>query len=354
MATTHVIGDTAALTGRSLRHISRSPDTIITTAIMPIAMMLLFVYVFGGAIDTGSGSYVNYMLPGILLITIASGVAYTAFRLFTDLDGGIFERFQSLPIARSGVLWAHVLTSVLANLISLVIVVGVALVMGFRSGAGLQAWLGVAGILILFTLAVTWLAVIAGLSAKSVDGASAFSYPLIFLPFLSSAFVPTDTMPGPVRAFAENQPVTSIVNTIRDLFAQQPVGNDIWIALAWCVGLLVVAYGFAMMMLPPQDQLAPWQCVENCGEAVRVATGDVVTVSVQVRRPPSRTPTSLASHPAPSRTSPRHPRPAVTGRVWSMIATSGPAYADSQEPSNSVELLRDSDNNSCDPSIWSM
>jgi ABC-2 type transport system permease protein len=245
---THLFGDTAALTGRSLRHISRSPDTIITTAIMPIAMMLLFVYVFGGAIDTGSSSYVNYMLPGILLITIASGVAYTAFRLFMDLDGGIFERFQSLPIARSGVLWAHVLTSVLANLISLVIVVGVALVMGFRSGAGVLAWLGVAGILILFTLAVTWLAVIAGLSAKSVDGASAFSYPLIFLPFLSSAFVPTDTMPGPVRAFAENQPVTSIVNTIRDLFAQQPVGNDVWIALAWCLGLLIVAYAFAMGM----------------------------------------------------------------------------------------------------------
>ncbi|TCO26514.1 ABC-2 type transport system permease protein [Kribbella steppae] len=245
---THLIGDTAALTGRSLRHISRSPDTIITTAIMPIAMMLLFVYVFGGAIDTGSSSYVNYMLPGILLITIASGVAYTAFRLFTDLDGGIFERFQSLPIARSGVLWAHVLTSVLANLISLVIVVGVAFIMGFRTGAGVLAWLAIAGILVLFTLAVTWLAVIAGLSAKSVDGASAFSYPLIFLPFLSSAFVPTETMPGPVRAFAEHQPVTSIVNTIRALFAQQPVGNDIWIALAWCVGLLVVAYAFAMVI----------------------------------------------------------------------------------------------------------
>ncbi|MFI5695350.1 ABC transporter permease [Kribbella sp. NPDC051586] len=242
---THLIGDTATLTGRSLRHILRSPDTIITTAIMPIAMMLLFVYVFGGAIDTGAVKYVNYLLPGILLITIASGVAYTSFRLFMDLKSGIFERFQSLPIARSGVLWGHVLTSLVANLISLVIVVGVALIMGFRTGAGIGAWLAVAGMLVLFTLAVTWLAVIAGLSAKSVDGASAFSYPLIFLPFLSSAFVPTATMPGPVRAFAENQPVTSIVNTIRDLFAQQPIGNDIWIALAWCVGLLVLAYAGA-------------------------------------------------------------------------------------------------------------
>jgi len=246
--TTRFFGDTALLTGRSLRHITRSPDTIITTTIMPIAFMLLFVYVFGGAISAGSGSarYVQYLLPGILLITIASSIAYTAFRLFMDMQSGIFERFQSMPIARSSVLWAHVLTSLVASLVSVVVVVGVALVMGFRSGAGVLAWLAVAGILILFTLALTWLAVIAGLSAKTVDGASAFSYPLIFLPFISSAFVLTATMPGPVRAFAEHQPVTPIVNTIRDLYTQQSVGTGIWIALAWCVGVLIVAYIVAM------------------------------------------------------------------------------------------------------------
>ncbi len=242
----HFFGDTAVLTGRSLRHITRSLDTIITTAIMPIAFMLLFVYVFGGAINSGTDSYVTYLLPGILLITIASGISYTAFRLFGDMQSGIFERLQSMPIARSSVLWAHVLTSLVANLVSLVVVVIVAVLMGFRSPAGLEAWLAVAGIMILFTLALTWLAVIPGLTATSVDGASAFSYPLILLPFISSAFVPTETMPGPVRAFAENQPVTSIVNAIRDLFAQQTVGTDIWIALAWCVGILVVAYVFAM------------------------------------------------------------------------------------------------------------
>jgi len=241
----HVAGDTAVLLSRSLRHIARSPDTIITTAIMPIAFMLLFVYVFGGAIETGSGPYVNYLLPGILVITIASGISYTAYRLFLDLQGGIFERFQSMPIARSAVLWAHVLTSLVANLISLVVVVGVALIMGFRTGASVLEWLAVAGIVVLFTLALTWIAVIPGLTAKSVDGASAFSYPLIFLPFISSAFVPTESMPGPVRAFAEHQPVTSIVNAIRDLFSGQPVGTDIWTALAWCVGVLVVAYVFA-------------------------------------------------------------------------------------------------------------
>jgi ABC-2 type transport system permease protein len=231
------LGDTALLTGRSLRHIMRSPDTIITTTIMPVAFMLLFVYVFGGAISSGSDSYVDYLLPGILLITIASSISYTAFRLFLDMKSGIFERFQSMPIARSSVLWAHVLTSLVASLISL---------MGFRSGAGVLAWLAVAGILILFTLALTWLAVIAGLSAKSVDGASAFSYPLIFLPFISSAFVLTATMPGPVRAFAEHQPVTPIVNTIRDLYTQQPVGSGVWTALAWCAGILIVAYTVAM------------------------------------------------------------------------------------------------------------
>jgi ABC-2 type transport system permease protein len=243
---THFFSDTFIMLGRTMRHITRSPDTIITTAIMPIAFMLLFVYVFGGAINAGPGSYVNYLLPGILLITIASGISYTAYRLFLDLQSGIFDRYNSMPIARSSALWGHVLTSVVANGISVVVVVLVALLMGFRSSAGVLAWLEVAGILLLFTLALTWLAVIPGLTAKSVDGAAAFAYPLIFLPFISSAFVPTASMPGPVRAFAENQPVTAIVNTIRALFEQQPVGNDIWIALAWCVGVLVVAFVFAM------------------------------------------------------------------------------------------------------------
>ena len=246
MTTTHFGSDTAALTGRSLRHIVRSPDTIITTTIMPIMFMLLFVYVFGGAIEVGTEAYVDYLLPGILLITVASGIAYTAFRLFMDLQGGIFERFQSMPVARSSVLWAHVLTSLVANLVSLAVVVGVALLMGFRSGAGPLAWLGVLTLLVLFTLALTWLAVIPGLTAKTVDGASAFAYPLIFLPFLSSAFVPTDTMPGPVRAFAEHQPVTSIVDAIRGLLDQQPVGSDFVVAVAWCLALLVAAYVLAM------------------------------------------------------------------------------------------------------------
>jgi ABC-2 type transport system permease protein len=238
--------DMGVMLGRSMRHILRSLDTIITVTIMPIAFMLLFVYVFGGAIQTGTDNYVNYLLPGILLIAIASGIAYTAYRLFMDMQRGIFERFHSMPIARSTVLWGHVLTSLVSNAISVVVIILVALVMGFRSSAGVLSWLAVAGILALFTLALTWIAAIAGLSAKSVDGAGAFSYPLIFLPFISSAFVPTESMPSGVRAFAENQPVTSIVDAIRALLSGQPVGNDIWGALAWCLGILIVAYIFAM------------------------------------------------------------------------------------------------------------
>jgi ABC-2 type transport system permease protein len=248
----HAVHDTTVLLTRSLRHIVRSPDTIITTAITPVAMLLLFVYVFGSAIHTGtgagtgSGRYVDYLLPGILLITVASGVSYTAYRLFTDVSGGIVERFQSMPISRSALLWGHVLTSVLATLVSLALVVLVALVMGFRSGAGVLAWLAVVGLLVLVTLALTWLAVIPGLTAKSVDGVSGFSYPLIFLPFVSSAFVPTAGMPGPVRWFAQHQPVTSVVDTIRDLYAQQHVGPEGWLAVGWSVGLLLVAYVLAM------------------------------------------------------------------------------------------------------------
>ncbi|UTX52704.1 ABC transporter permease [Leucobacter aridicollis] len=245
----HALTDTGALTARSLKHILRSPDTIITTAVTPVALMLLFVFVLGGAINTGSSdSYINYMLPGILLITIASGIAYTAYRLFLDMQGGIFERFQSMPIARSSVLWAHVFTSLAANLVSIGLVIGVACLLGFRTNASSVAWLAVIGILTLFTLALTWVAVIAGLSAKTVDGASAFSYPLIFLPFISSAFVPTASMPGPVAWFAEHQPVTAIVDSIRNLFAGDPVGSELWVALAWLVGILAVAYGTAILI----------------------------------------------------------------------------------------------------------
>lgn len=232
-----------------MKHILRSPDTIITVAITPIAMMLMFVYVFGGAVKMSMGAdvnYINYQLPGILLMAIASGIAYTAYRLFLDMQRGLFSRFNSMPIGRSSILWSHVLTSVVSNMLTVVIIFLVALIMGFRSSAGILNWLAAAGILALYTLALTWIAVIPGITAKSMEGASSFSYILLFLPFLSSAFVPTETMPTVVRVFAENQPVTSIVETIRALLSSQSVGDDIWVALAWCVGIMLVAYIFAM------------------------------------------------------------------------------------------------------------
>jgi ABC-2 type transport system permease protein len=244
-AKNHFFSDMGVMLGRSMRHIFRSMDTILTVCITPIAMMLLFVYVFGGAIETGTDNYVNYLLPGILLMAIASGVAYVAYRLFMDKQRGIIERFNSMPIARSAVLWGHVLTSVVSNVITIAVIILAALMMGFRSSAGVLSWLAVAGILVLFTLALTWIAAIAGLSARTVEGASAFSYPLIFLPFISSAFVPTVSMPKVVRAFAENQPVTPIVETIRALLSNQPAGHEIWVALAWCLVIMIVAYLFA-------------------------------------------------------------------------------------------------------------
>jgi ABC-2 type transport system permease protein len=242
----HVLGDTGIMLGRSLRHVFRSMDSIITVALMPVAMMLLFVFVFGGAIRAGTDNYVNYLLPGILLIAIASGVSYTAFRLFGDVQSGIFERFHAMPIARSAVLWGHVLTSLVSNALSVIVIFLVALIIGFRPSGSIFAWLAVIGILAIFTLALTWIAVIAGLSAKTADGASAFSYPLIFLPLISSAFVPTETMPAAVRLFAEHQPVTSIVDAIRSLLDARPVGTGIWIAMAWCFGIMVAASFFAM------------------------------------------------------------------------------------------------------------
>ncbi|MFX1704950.1 ABC transporter permease [Chitinophaga sp. CC14] len=248
----YFFADMSVMLGRSMRHVLRSMDTIITVTIMPIAMMLLFVYVLGGAIQSGTDNYVDYLLPGILLIAIANSVGYVSYRLFNDVQRGIFERFNSMPIARSAAIWGHIMTSLVSNLISLTVIIIVALIMGFRSPAGILSWLAVAGILALFTLALAWIAAIAGLSAKSVDGATAIAYPIHFLPLISSAFVPTATMPGPVRAFAENQPVTSIVETIRALLSNQPVGNEIWVALAWCIGIILVAYIIAMRVYKKQ------------------------------------------------------------------------------------------------------
>ena len=240
--------DTGVMVNRSMTHMFRSIDTIITVIAMSVMMMLLFIYVFGGAIATGaySGSYIDYILPGILLMAVGSGVSYASVRMNNDVTEGIFERFHSMPIAKSSVLWGHVISSTISCFISLIVIVLLALLMGFRSSASILEWFEATGIILLFTLATTWMAILSGLLAKTAEGAGVFSYPLMFLPFISSAFVPTATMPTPVRVFAENQPVTSIVESVRGLLLGQPVSNDIWMALAWHVGLLVLMYVLAI------------------------------------------------------------------------------------------------------------
>jgi len=241
--------NTLVLFMRLMKHISRSPETIMSAILQPTVIMLLFVYVLGGAIKAGMPdgvNYVNFQLPGILVMAIGYSATYTSLRMFNDKSKGIWGRFNSMPINRSSALWAHVFASIVSSLISLILVFAIALIIGFRSNANILHWLSVVGILTTFSLTLTWIAVILGLIAKTAEGATLFSVPIIFLLLFSSAFAPTDTMPKVLRIFAENQPVTPIIETIRSLLSSELTGSDIWIALAWCVGIMIVAWFVAM------------------------------------------------------------------------------------------------------------
>jgi ABC-2 type transport system permease protein len=240
--------DTWTMTKRSLRHTTRSLDTIITVVLTPIAILLLFVYVFGGAIgrQTGSIEYVDFITPGVVIMTVASGIAYAAVRLSMDLQKGIISRFRTMPVAPSSVLSGQALSSTLSNLFSCLLVVVVALLVGFRPAADPAAWLTFCGLLVLFTLATTWLAMFFGLLAKTVEGAGAFSYILLLLIFISPSFVPTDSMKPWLRGFAENQPMTPIIETMRSLLTEGTPGPHLWAALAWAAGILVVSYTLAL------------------------------------------------------------------------------------------------------------
>src|SRR5262245_25052866 len=240
--------DTWTMAKRSLRHTTRSLDTIITVVLTPIAVLLLFVYVFGGALkqQTGSLEYVDFITPGVVIMTVASGIAYAAVRLSMDLQKGIISRFRTMPVAPSSVLSGQALSSTLSTLFSCFLVVMVALLIGFRPAGDAAAWLGFSGLLVLFTLATTWLAMFFGLLAKTVEGAGAFSYILLLLIFISPSFVPTDSMTPVLRGFAENQPMTPIIETMRSLLTEGTAGSDIWAALAWAAGILVVSYRLAL------------------------------------------------------------------------------------------------------------
>jgi len=241
-----LFSDTWTMTRRSLRHIVRSPDTIITVVAMPIALMLLFVYVFGGnfghIFNTGPVKYVDFIVPGIVAMTVVSGIAYAAVRLSMDMQRGMVSRFRTMPIASSSILSGHAVSSLLSNLFSVFLVVLMGLLVGFRSHASVVEWMLFVALTALFTLATTWLAIMFGLLAKTVEGAGSFSYILLLLVFVSPGFTPTGSMSAPVRAFAEHQPITPIIETMRSLLIYGHAGNSAWAAFAWCGGLLVVCY----------------------------------------------------------------------------------------------------------------
>jgi ABC-2 type transport system permease protein len=241
-----VIRDTLIMAKRSLRHTFRSMDTIITVVATPVAMMLMFVFIFNGLFDTGSVKPINYVTPGIMLMCVVSGIAYTAFRLNNDIQKGIINRFKTMPVAPSSILGGHAISSVLSNLFSVLIVLLAALLVGFQSSAGVVEWLIFSGLLLLFTVAATWLAIVFGLLAKTAEGAGAFSYIFLLLLFVSPAFILTEKLNPVVRAFAENQPITPIIETMRSLLTNGTAGDSAWIAALWCVGLLAVSYVFAM------------------------------------------------------------------------------------------------------------
>lgn len=243
-----ILRDTWTMAKRSLRHTVRSMDTIITVVATPIAMMLMFVYVFGSSFQQaiGGGEYINFVVPAIIVMTVVSGIAYAAVRLSMDLQKGIINRFKTMPVAPSSILGGHALSSTLSNLFSSLLVLLVAFLIGFRSDAGVLEWSMFAALLTLFTLATTWLAILFGLFAKTMEGAGAFSYILLFLIFLSSGFTPVDNMHPALRWFAENQPMTPIVETMRSLLTNGVVSDSAGVAIGWSVALLAVSYALAL------------------------------------------------------------------------------------------------------------
>lgn len=242
------ISDSLTMIGRSLRHNTRNIDSLLLSAALPVMLLLLFVYVFGAAIGTTRSEYVNYVVPGIILLCTGYGASTTAVSVAHDMVNGVIDRFRSLPILSSAVLTGHVVASLARNAFATLLVILVALAAGFRTSADVLEWLAVASILLLFILAMSWASVALGLLARSVEGASGFTFFVLFLPYLSSAFVPTETMPPALRAIADHQPVTPVIETVRGLLLGTPIGDSGWLAVLWFGGLLVAAYLAAMYL----------------------------------------------------------------------------------------------------------
>jgi ABC-2 type transport system permease protein len=249
------VTDHLTLIGRNARHSARSIDALLTAVMLPVMILLLFVYVFGGAIRTG-GDYVDYVVPGIILLCAGFGSATTAVAVNTDMTTGVIDRFRSLPIPGSAVLTGHVVASVLRNLVSTGIVIGVALLAGFSPDAGVLGWLGAIGVLLAFMIAISWLGAAFGLLAGNPEAAGAFSFIVMFLPYLSSAFVPPETMPAGLQWLAEHQPITPITETVRALLMGGP-GGDALVALAWCAGGIAVGAVAAALLFRSRSEARP-------------------------------------------------------------------------------------------------
>jgi ABC-2 type transport system permease protein len=235
---------TLVFVGRSIRHTLRNVEALTMAILLPIMLMLLFTFVFGGALDSGGG-YVNYVVPGIILLCAGFGSSSTAVDVADDMTNGIVDRFRTMPLRANGVITGHVVASLARNLMATGVVIGVALMVGFRPTAGPLAWLGAVGMIALFILAITWLYAAIGLAARTTAAASGYGFALLFVPYLSSAFVPTDTMPGWLQWFADNQPITPVIETIRALLFGTPIGDRAWWAVGWCLLITVGAYIWA-------------------------------------------------------------------------------------------------------------
>ncbi len=242
--------DAVTLAGRGLRLVRRDVDSMITAAVLPVVILLMFTYVFGGALEVGT-SYVTYATPGIILLTAGFGAAATAMAVERDMSGGMIDRLRSMPVAAGTVLVGHVVASLVKNLLTTAVVFGVAAAIGFRPTAGPLEWVGAVGVLLLFVHAITWSAVLVGVLVRSPDAASGFTFFVMFLPYVSSAFVPVDTMPTWLRGFAEHQPVTPVIETVRGLLVGgtpgAPQGDALadgaLLAVVWCAALAVLFAG---------------------------------------------------------------------------------------------------------------
>ncbi|MCL2752902.1 MAG: ABC transporter permease [Defluviitaleaceae bacterium] len=243
-----VFQDSWTMFKRCLTATLRNPEAFGAAIIAPAMVMFLFGTIFGNVMDVGYVNYIDFIVPGIILQTVAQGTISTAISVNNDLHKGIIDRFRSMPIAKSAVLNGHVLASVMRNILTTAVVIGVAIAIGFRPQAGILDWLVIAGVFILFMFALTWISVIAGLAAKAPENTTGMLFLLFILPFLSSGFVPTESLPNWMRGFAEHQPMTPIIDATRSLFLGHPPGNSLPIAIIWSTGIIIVATIFSIQI----------------------------------------------------------------------------------------------------------